>query len=232
MSERERVSSERSGEIFDPTSLEIKFGEPLVDAPRLLELYTERTTAQHLEGIVLSPYAYIDPSTREEKVMPATTVDDIKEMYKNPGLTLLTAQAPSGLIVGTCTVQKLSPNVAEIMRVVVGEEYRGKRIGDKLIKTAIALGLREDSGGLDCRLAQAFVIVGVPGYHIAQNAFRRQGFLGKSEREQSTRSWSNELMRLVDRNSQPMELARRAYIQDFPGDNIKFFPKPRPVQLA
>lgn len=219
-------------EVLDPNSVEVRFGDPMVDAPRLLELFTQPTTIEHLEGIVLSPYAYIDPSTKEEKVMPATTVDDIRRTYGEgqQRLTLLTAEAPSGLIVGTCTVGKLSPNVAEIMRVVVGENYRGNRIVDKLIRAANALAFREGSGGLDCRLAQAFVIVSVSGYHTAQNAFRRQGYLGKSEREESTRSWSNELKQLVDRNSQPMELQRKNYIRGFREDHIRYFPTPRPAR--
>lgn len=227
-------------EPFDPASVEVRFGNPEVDASRLFELFTDPTTIEHLQGIVLSSYTYIDPDTQGEKVMPATTVDDIRKMYEEgqQRLTLLTAESPSGLIIGTCTVEKLSPNLAEIGRVVVDKNYRGKRIVDKLLIAANAFVFREGSGGLDCKFAQAFVIVSdsvgnhVPGYHIAVNAFRRQGYEGRSDRQGATYSWSNELGRLVDRTSQPMELPRRSYKQLFPEAHIDYFPKPRPPRSA
>lgn len=223
-------------EVIGPNSVEVRFGNPEVDAPRLIELFKDAKTIEHLQGIV--PFSYIqeiiDSDTGEviQREVPATTEDDIRNMYRNPNITLLTAETPSGIIVGTCTVEKLSANLAEIGRVVVDPNYRGQRIVDRLLETANSLIFREGSGGLDCRFAQAFVIVGVPSYHIALNAFRRQGYEGKSDRIGATYSWSNELGRLVDRTSQPMELTRKGYIVDFPGDHIKYFPTLRPPKAV
>lgn len=39
-------------EVFDPASVEVRFGNPEVDAPRLLELFTHPETIEHLQGIV------------------------------------------------------------------------------------------------------------------------------------------------------------------------------------
>lgn len=137
-------------------------------------------------------------------------------------------------------VEKKSDDVAEIGRVIVDSDYRGRQIVDYLIRAVTALTFREGSGGLDCRFAQAFVIVGrrdderpgyfepMPGYHMAQNAFRRQGYEARSDREGATRSWSNTLKQLVTRTSQPMELTRRRYKQLFPEAHMEYFPKPRP----
>lgn len=236
-------------EVLDPATVEIRFGNPETDASLLLEFYLEETTREHLQGIV--PFSYTeetrDPRTGEitkrEKIL-ATTVDDIRNRYKNPNLTLLTAETPSGLIVGACNVEKKSPNVAEIGGLVVPEKHRGNRYIDRLIRTANAFIFREGSGGLDCSFAEAFVIIGtrddnrpgyyepLPAYHVALNGFRRQGFEGRSDRRGATRSWSNQLNRLVDRVSQPVELTKAAYKHDFPRDHIKYFPTLRPPRQA
>lgn len=229
-------------EVLDPNSVEVRFGDPKVDARQLLELYTDPTTREHIEGIV--PLAYEeeytlkDPDTGKQefkkRTISATTVENIREDYRrNSNLTLLTAKDPSsGLIIVTCTVTKLSDNVAEIGKVVVHKDYRGKRIVDTVIKSANALMFREGFGGLDCKVAQAFVIFGssgedrIPGYHTALNAFGRQGYKVVGQRpEGSTKSWSNELGKLVDRSSFQLELSRKDYIQVFTGAHRRDFPK-------
>ena len=224
-------------EVLNPNSVEVRFGDPMKDAPRLLQLYTQPSTVEHLEGIVPMPYKEIvietDSVTQEKreietgKEIPATTVGDIRKMYENPRITLLMAETPKGLIVGSCAVEKLSPNVAEIGKLVVARNYRRKHIGNMLIGNSNAFIFREGSGGLDCRLSQIFVIIGIPSYHIAQDAFAKAGYLRQGERQESTRSWSNDLGRVVDRNSQPMTLQRESYKILFPGAHEIDFPKQR-----
>lgn len=225
-------------EALDPSSVEVRFGNPEVDASRLFELFTQPSTIEHLANIPPLPLREHYRTNREFERAYRGRVDEIISWYKNPNLGLLTAETPSGLIVAVATVEKRSDDLAEIGKVVVGEGYRGKGIVDKTIRASSAYIFSEE--GLDCRFAEAFVIVGrrdeeipghfepMPGYHIAQNAFRRQGFEARSDREGSTRSWSNELGKFVNRVSQPMELTRRRYKQEFPGDHIKYFPTPRP----
>jgi len=215
-------------EILDPNLVEVRFGDPNVAASRLLEFYTDPTTMEHLENV--APY----PADQEEV---KRREDEIREIYRrNPALTLLTAETLSGRIIGACTVEKKSPNVAEIGKLVVDKDYRKKGTANKLIRTANAFIFSEN--GLDCRFAEAFVIINVDSYHTAQDVFsnvytdefvKGRGYLRGGERELTTRSWSNTEGGFVDRNSQPMGLTRRRYIDNFLGDQITSFPKPRSV---
>ena len=111
-----------SPETLDSASLEVRFGDPMVAAPRLLELFTQPTTIEHLAAIT-----------------PSTTEKEIRKLYEDQSLTLLTAETPSGLIVGTYTVQKpgFGSRVAEGMRLVVDERYRNLRIAEKLVLSLI-----------------------------------------------------------------------------------------------
>lgn len=151
-----------SREVLTPNTIEIRFGNPDVDAPDLLKLYTDPTTIEHLENV--APY----PSDEEEI---KRREDEIRDIYRrNPALTLLTAEDPlSGRIVGSCTVEKKSTNVAEIGKLVVDKGYRSKGTANKLIQAANAYIFSEK--GLDCRFAEAFVIINVDGYHTAQDVF-------------------------------------------------------------
>lgn len=214
-------------EALDPASVEVRFGDPEVAAPDLLKLYTDPTTIEHLENV--APY----PSDEEEI---KRREDEIRDIYRrNPALTLLTAEDPlSGRIIGSCTVEKKSTNVAEIGKLVVDKGYRSKGTANKLIQAANAYIFSEK--GLDCRFVEAFVIINVDGYHTAQDVFsnvytdeydRGRGYLRAAERELTTRSWSNREGRFVDRNSQPMGLTKGRYSINFPGDHIRYFPTPR-----
>lgn len=230
-SSRELNPGPLNPEALDSSSVEVRFGNPEVDAPRLLELYTDPTTMEHLENV--TPY----PADEEEI---KRREDEIRQTYRgNRAFTLLTAEIPSGHIIGACTVEKKTPNVAEIGKLVVDKDYRNKGAANRLIRAANAYIFSEE--GLDCRFAEAFVIINVDSYHIAQDVFanvytdefvKGRGYLRGGERELTTRSWSNEEGRFVDRNSQPMGLTRRRYIDNFPGDRIKYFPTPRPPKAT
>ena len=69
----------RPDEVLDPASVEVRFGDPMVAAPRLLQLFVQPSVVEHLEGIVPSSYIETDPNTQQQKIIPATTVDDIRE---------------------------------------------------------------------------------------------------------------------------------------------------------
>lgn len=209
-------------EILDIASVEVRFGNLEVDAPRLLELFTQPETIEHIAAI-----------------KPDTTVDEIRELYKDPDrIVLLTAEAPSGLIVGTISVQKPGhgSRVGEGMRLVVDEKYRDLKVARKLVKTANALMFRkgEDDGsrGFGCTKSQIYVIINVDGDGIAQRVFAREGYIRGPENVRTTFSWSNKSNKLVDRSSQPMSLDRVWYIRNRQGEHMKFFPEPRPPKIV
>lgn len=207
-------------EVIDPNTIEIRFGDPTVDAPRLLELFTQSSTIEHLANIT-----------------PYTRVDEIRRLYRGARAqrpVLLTAETPSGLIVGTYTAQPpgRGSRAAEGGLLAVDEQSRRKGISTKLIKTGNALMFREGDGGFDCNLADVYVIIGVNSYSNALDAFRKEGFEIKEQRVGGTNSWSNELKRLVDRTSLHMTLERKEYKQNFPEDHIKYFPTLRPPKVA
>lgn len=207
-------------EVLSAASVEVRFGNPEKDAPRLLELFTHPKTIEHLAAIT-----------------PYTTEDEIRKLYKDPGLTLLTAETPSGLIIGTYSVQKpgFGSLVSEDMRLVVDEKYRNLKVAEKLVKAADALmfGDREDveSGEFGCNKSQVYVIIGIDGEWIPQKVFAREGYLRNPENIGCTYSWSNELNKLVVRNSQPMFLYKSWYIDNRKEDLANYFPKPRPPKV-
>jgi len=201
-------------EVLDPASVEVRFGDPKADASRLRELFIQETTIEHLADI-----------------RPDIKAREISILYKDPSLVLLTAETPEGIIVGTYSLQRpgRGSRAAEGMRLAVDENYRRLGIASKLVKAGNALMFTdEENGGFDANLAQVFVIIKIAGDGRPLRVFGREGYLRGTEREEATRSWSNELQELVVRNSQPMTLQRRTYIQNFPRDHIEFFPKPRP----
>lgn len=203
-------------EVLDPASVEVRFGDPLTDAPRLRELFTQPTTIEHLAAIT-----------------PDTTEEEIRKLYENPSLVLLTAETRSGLIVGTYTVQRpgFGSRVGEGMRLVVDENYRNKKIARKLVQSGNALTFRDDeSGGFNCNISQVYVIINGEG--IPLRVFGNEGYLRDAERRGGTFSWSNRLNRLVERNSQPMHLDRTWYIRNRRGHHITFFPQQRPPKEA
>jgi ribosomal protein S18 acetylase RimI-like enzyme len=205
-------------EIIDPDSVEVRIGDPETDAPRLRELYTQPSTLEHLAGIT-----------------PNTTEEDIKELYKGDNIILLTAESPSGLIVGTTSIQKpgFGSRVGEIMRVVVDEEYRNLDIARKLLKSSHALMFRKggDDGdgsiGLGCTKSQIFVIINVDNEQIPQRLFGSEGYVRGQENRNTTYSWSNRSRRIVNRSSQPMSLEREWYIRHRSGEHIRYLPESR-----
>lgn len=226
-------------EALDPASVEVRFGNPEVDAPRLLELFTQPTTIAHLADIV--PYSYIDetkdPDTGaviQRREIPATTVDYIRKIYEDPSLTLLTAETPSGIIIGTYTAERpgRGSRAGGGGLLAVHEDYRRQGVATRLIKAGNALMCREGDGGFDCNLVDVYVIMGVSSYSNALDAFGKEGFEIKEQRPGGTQSWSHELGKLVDRVSIHMTLERGQYIRDFPGDHIEYFPTPRPPRAA
>ena len=211
-------------EVLDPNSVEVRFGDPMVDAARLLQLFTDPETIEHIAGIT-----------------PDTTEGEIRDLYRNSDLILLTAETPSGLIVGVITAQKpaFGATAAGVLRLAVDVAYRGNRnlrIGNKLIKTVNALIFRDardvEHQGLNCSQARASVILGVEGELKAQNAFTREGYVRGAELVGTTLGWSNRLGRIVNRNSQPMFLYRTWYMDNRKEELANYFPKPRPPKVA
>lgn len=213
--ERKEVDTSHT-EVLDLNSVEVRFGDPMVDAPRLLQLFKQPKTIEHLAAIT-----------------PDTTEEEIRGLYKNPSLVLLTADAPSGLIVGTISLHKpgFGSRVGELMRLVVDEKYRNLKVARKLVKAANALMFRkgEDDGsrGFGCTKAQIYVIIGIDDDWIPQRVFAREGYRRGAENVGTTFSWSNKLNKLVDRSSQPMSLDRTWYIRNRAGEHIRFFPEAR-----
>ncbi len=210
-----------SHEVLTPNTIEVRFGDPMTDVPRLLELFTQPKTIEHLAAIT-----------------PNTTVEQIRELYNDQSLTLLTAETPSGLIVGTYTVQKpgFGSRVSEGMRLVVDEKYRNLKIARKLLKAgnAVMFENRQEGGfgEFGCNKSQVYVIIGIDGEEIPQRVYAREGYLRNPENVGCTFSWSNKLNKLVVRNSQPMSLYRSSYIQNHSGEHRRFFPEPRRSKVA
>jgi hypothetical protein len=220
----------------------------------LLELYTDPDTIEHLENITPPPLRTDYRTNREYERAYRLRLEEIREWFRSPAVVLLTAETSSGLVIASSIVGKQSDDRAEISKVVVRPGYRGPKIVDKetgqkswavdgVIKAANALIFNKD--GLDCRFAEAFVIVGTrdedrPGFfepmpysQNAQNAFRRQGYDAGGDRTGATRSWSNELGRIVaGRVSQPATLTREKYRYTYPGDHERHFPKQRLPKAA
>lgn len=210
-------------EVLVPNSVEVTVGDPETDAPRLLELLKQPRTIEHVAGIT--------PDTKEE---------EIRALYsgQNPPV-LLTAESPSGLIVGTISIQKPGhgSRVGEGMRLVVDERYRNLKIARKLVKAANAVMFRQEeadgSGGLGCTKAQVYVIIGVDEDWIAQRVFAREGYIRGQQNVGTTYSWSNKLEKLVmNRSSQPMSLDLAWYKQNRRGEHERFFPAQRLPKVA
>jgi len=211
--------SPHNPEVLDPKSVEVRFGDPMVDAARLLQLFTQPTTIEHLAAIT-----------------PSTTEDEIRELYRDKGLTLLTAETSSGLIVGTYSVQKpgFGSRVAEGMRLVVDERYRNLRIAEKLVKAANAVMFEKGEDGgfgeFGCNKSQVYVIIGIDNDGTPQRVYEREGYLKSPQNIGCTYSWSNESNKLVVRTSQPMFLYRESYNRDRLGEQGVYYPKERPTR--
>ncbi|HLC32187.1 MAG TPA: hypothetical protein VJK51_05965 [Candidatus Nanoarchaeia archaeon] len=211
------AQSSQHHEILDPNLVEVRFGDPIVDAPRLRELWTQKTAIEHMAAIT-----------------PYITEDEIKELYKGDGAVLLTAETPSGLIIETYSIYRPGHGslVGEGGKLVVDEKYRGLRIVSKLIKAGNAVMFEEGYGEFGTNKSQVYVITGVKDDQIPQRAYEREGYLKDEPNIGCTYSWSNELNKLVLRNSQPMHLYKSAHLQNCSGEYEQFYPKPRPIQLA
>lgn len=189
----------------------------MVDAPRLRELFTQPTTIEHLAAIT-----------------PYTTEDEVRRMYRDDNIVLLTAETPSGLTVGTYSVQRqgFGSLVSEGMRLVVDEKYRNLRIAEKLVKAGDAVMFEDKPNEFGCNKSQVYVIIGIENDLPPQRVYEREGYLKSEHNIGCTYSWSNEFNKLVVRTSQPMSLYKSAYLQNRSGEYEQYYPKPRPVQLA
>ena len=203
-----------NSEVFDPASLEVRFGDPEKDAPRLLELFTQPSTIEHLAAIT-----------------PYTTEDEVRQMHKDGNIVLLTAETPSGLIVGTYSIYRPGHGslVSEGGRLVVDEKYRGLHISSKLIKAGNAVMFEEGHGEFTSNKSQVYVITGIKDDHIPQKAYEREGYLKSEPNTGCTYSWNNEQASFVLRNSQPMYLYKDLYMRDYMGEREIYYPKERPV---
>lgn len=209
-------------EQLNARSIEVRFGDPQRDAPRLLELFTQPSTIEHLAGI-----------------SPSTTVDEICDLFKG-GDALLIAVTPSGSIIGTVTVETRLPfgvNAVNVKRLAVDEEYRrlakkGSReigVGRRLVKAANAFILQDrEEGGLGCVQARASVIINVANDWIPQRLFGQEGYVrGSQTTEKTTNAWDMRLGKFVGRYAQQMTLDRRHYKRNYHGDHVRYFPQPR-----
>jgi len=206
------TSQAREG--IDSRRVEVRLGDPRTDAPRLLELFQQPSTIEHIAGI-----------------KPDTSVKEILQLYRGSDV-LLTAETPEGKIIGTITVQRpgFGTNFGSLARIAVDENHRRQGVAKKLVKAANAvLFSSEELGGFDCKQGRAAVILGVAGYWKAQDLFESEGYIRGAEIEESTKGWDNRFKRMIDnRNVQPMFLKRRDYKKNRQGEHIKYFPKPRP----
>lgn len=208
-------------EQLDSRSIEVRFGDPLRDAPRLLELFTQPSTIEHLAGI-----------------SPSTTVEEIRDLFKG-GDVLLIAETPSGRIIGTVTVERppFGVNAVNVKRLAVDKEYRrlarkGSReigVGRRLVKAANAFIFEgREKGGLGCVQARASVIIDVANDWIPQRLFGQEGYVrGAQTTEKTTKAWDVRRGKFVGRYAQQMTLDRRRYKHHYHGDHVRYFPQPR-----
>lgn len=204
-------------EILLGRGIELRLGDPKVDAEELARLLGQKSTLFHLVGVV--PYRLSEDERQEiEKQYPifpliTATTADVKKYYQKNAQTLIVAQNPKieGKLSGSVAVQAGNPGVltGNISKLAVDEVERGQRIGLELVRAANAFIF----GYLNFEQATAYVVLGVPNDHIPQKILRDAGFRIQTELNRKCVSWDTERGKLVVRDALPFLLERRDYFE-------------------
>jgi putative acetyltransferase len=94
-------------------------------------------------------------------------LNGLPQPYAQPGGTLLIAQV-DGQSAGCVAVRRLDPQIAEMKRLYVRSQYRGRRIGEKLVDAAIDAARRSNY--------RALRLDTLPTMPTAQELYRKLGF--------------------------------------------------------
>jgi RimJ/RimL family protein N-acetyltransferase len=205
-------------EILAGGGIELRLGDPKVDAKELARLFTQESTMLHLSGVV--PYRLNEEERQEiDNRYPGiplitATASDVRQYYqKNRNQILIVAHNPKveGKLSGAVAVQGGNPGVlaGNISKLVVDEVERGQGIGPDLVRSAKAFIF----GYLNFERATATVVLNVPNDRIPQKVLRDEGFQSQPQVNRGCVSWDTEKGMLVVRDVLPFLLERDAYFK-------------------
>lgn len=198
--------------------IELRIGDPRLDAKELARLFTQPSSLPHLTGIV--PHRLSEEERQEiDNRYPglpllASTAGDVGKYYRmNKAQTLIVAKSQKieGKLSGAVTVQRGNPGVTvgNISRLIVDEDERGQGIGPELVRASNAFIFDY----LKQERATATVILNVPNDQIPQKIFKAEGFKSQTEISNGCVSWDTETGKLVIRNVLPFVLERDTYFK-------------------
>jgi len=215
-----KPESSSNGEILANRKVEIRFGTAERDYRELARLFTQRSALPHLSGVCPDRLSdeereFIDRRYPGLPIMAATPADVRKYYRMNEGLVLIVAEESNDRkkLLGSVTVQTGNVGVlaANISRLVVDEEKRGRGVGRRLIRAANAYIF----GSLGFHQANASIILGVPGDEIPQRIFRSEQYVSQNEQSRRCVSWDPDKNFFVVRNVLPMVLERNTYLRRY-----------------
>ncbi|MEK7517422.1 MAG: GNAT family protein [Patescibacteria group bacterium] len=198
--------------------IELRMGDPRLDAKELARLLSQESAMPHLVGVV--PHRVSEEERlRIETQYPvfplitATTSDVRKYYMKNKDQILIVAQKPGveGKLYGTVAVQGGNPGVltGNISKLVVDEDDQKQGIGAELVRAANAIIF----GYLNFEQAIANVVLNVPNDDAPQKVLRREGFKVQTQLNRKCVSWDTKTGMLVVRDALPFLLERQDYFK-------------------
>lgn len=198
--------------------IELRIGDPRLDAKELARLLSQESAMPHLVGVV--PHrVFEEERLRIDRQYPglplitATETDVSKYYQKNTDQILIVAQNPKieGKLSGTVAVQGVNPGVltGNISKLVVDEDEQKQGIGRELVRAANAYIF----GYLNLEQAIATVVLNVPNDDAPQKVLRREGFKSQTQLNRKCVSWDPETGQLVVRDALPFLLEREDYFK-------------------
>ena len=205
-------------EVLGQSSVEVRFGDPRVDARELARLLSQENAMPHLVGVVPRRVSE-EERLRIETQYPVfplitATTDDVRKYYtKNRDQILIVAQKPGaeGKLYGTVAVQGGNPGVltGNISKLVVDKDDQKQGIGPELVRAANAIIF----GYLNFEQAIATVVLNVPNDDAPQKVLRREGFKVQTQLNRKCVSWDTKTGMLVVRDALPFLLEREDYFK-------------------
>ena len=198
--------------------IELRIGDPRLDAKELARLLGQESAMPHLVGVV--PHrVFEEERLRIDRQYPglplitATETDVSKYYQKNTDQILIVAQNPKieGKLSGTVAVQGVNPGVltGNISKLVIDEDEQRQGIGPELVRAADAYIF----GYLNLEQATATVVLNVSNDDAPQKVLRREGFKSQTQLNRKCVSWDPDTGMLVVRDALPFLLEREDYLK-------------------